>query len=85
GGREDGEVLQLPGDTGTFPNKHYILFMVGECPSMPAKPDCCDYFLRFSFKISGRLTACAEPYIRDVHLIAKNHFGDKVHFWHELN
>ncbi|RYP25149.1 hypothetical protein DL765_000030 [Monosporascus sp. GIB2] len=85
GGREDGKVLQLPEDLGGFPNKHYIQFMVGECPRMPANPDCCDYFLRFSSKVSGRLTACAEPYIKDVHQIAKKYFGDRVHFWHELN
>ncbi|RYP13752.1 hypothetical protein DL767_010597 [Monosporascus sp. MG133] len=85
GRREDGKVLQLPEDPGIFPNKHCIQFMVGECPSMPANPDRCDYFLRFSSKVSGRLTTCAKPYIQSVHQIAKKYFGDRVHFWHELN
>jgi hypothetical protein len=60
-------------------DKVYIWFMIGECP------DRCDYFLRFSSKISGRLTTPAEPYIRSVHKIAKKHFGKRVHFWHEIN
>ncbi|KAK3935954.1 hypothetical protein QBC46DRAFT_346097 [Diplogelasinospora grovesii] len=54
--REDGKVLQLPGDRGIFLSKHYIQLMVGECPKMPANPDLCDYFLRFSSKVSGGLT-----------------------------
>jgi len=66
-------------------DKVYIRFMVGECPHMPSNPDRCDYFLRFSSKVSGRLTAPAQPYIRSVYKIAKKHFGSRVHFWHEMN
>lgn len=65
--------------------KFHIWFMVGECPRMPSNPARCNYFLRFSSKVSGGLTTAAEPYIRDVHKIAERHFGSRVHFWHELN
>jgi hypothetical protein len=87
GRREDGIVLQLPGDSGGGGglSEDYIYFMVGECPKMPANPERCDYFLRFSSKVSGGLTMCAEPYIRSVHRIAKKWFGHRVHWWHELN
>ena len=79
----DGKVLDIP------PNSHhsdkiYIRFMVGECPHMPGNPDRCDYFLRFSSKVSGRLTTPAEPYIRSVYKIANKYFGSRVHFWHEM-
>lgn len=83
--RKDGKVLEFPEDSGGLPSKGYIQFMVGECPSMPANPERCDYFLRFSSKISGSVTACAEPYIRGVYRIAKKHFGDRVRGWHEMN
>ena len=59
--------------------------MVGECPHIPSNPDCCDYFLHFSSKVSRRLTTPAEPYIRSVYEIAKKYFGNRVHFWHEMN
>ncbi|KAK4040563.1 hypothetical protein C8A01DRAFT_35426 [Parachaetomium inaequale] len=52
---------------------------------MPANPERCDYFLRFSSKVSGGLTQCTEPYIRSVHLIAEKYFGVRAHWWHELN
>lgn len=52
---------------------------------MPSNPDRCEYFLRFSSKVSGRLTAPARPYILNVYKIAKRHFGSRVHFWHEMN
>lgn len=86
GCREDGKVLQLPGDpAGIFAEDNYcISFMVGECPSMPARAERCDYFLRFSSKVSGRLW-CAEPYIRAVYRMAKRRFGGRVHWWDELN
>ncbi|KAK3310168.1 uncharacterized protein B0T15DRAFT_506866 [Chaetomium strumarium] len=78
GGREDGKVLQLPEDPGgRLSSKLYITFMVGEWPRMPASPERCNYFLRFSSKVSGRLTQCAEPYIRGVHRIARRHFGSE--------
>lgn len=84
GRRADGKVLDMSTDSD-HSDKAYIWFMVGECPHVPRNPDRCDYFLRFSSKISGRLTAPAEPYIRNVHKIAKKHFGTRVHFWHEMN
>lgn len=66
-------------------SKDIIRFMVGECPQMPSSPYRCNYFLRFSSKVSGQLTTPAKPYIVDVYQIAKNHFGSSVHFWHEMN
>ena len=59
----DGKVLDIPTNSH-HSDKIYIWFMVGECPQMPGNPDRCDYFLRFSSKVSGRLTTPAEPYIR---------------------
>jgi hypothetical protein len=80
----DGQVLDIPTNSHRS-DKIYIRLMVGECPHMPGNPDRCDYFLRFSSKISGRLTTPAEPYIRNVYKIAKKYFGSRVHFWHEMN
>ena len=82
GRRPDGKVLEMPSDSEH--SKDCIRFMVGECPQMPSNPDRCDYFLRFSSKVSGNLTTCAEPYIRNVYKIAKKYFGSTVHFWHEM-
>ncbi|KAM6485575.1 hypothetical protein HDV62DRAFT_355213 [Trichoderma sp. SZMC 28011] len=45
----------------------------------------CNYFLRFSSKISGSLTMAAEPYIIDVLKIERKYFGRSVHFWHEMD
>ncbi|TPX10705.1 uncharacterized protein E0L32_008274 [Thyridium curvatum] len=84
GRRADGKVLVLPSDTDA-PNKVNIWFMVGECPHLPSTPNRCNYFLRFSSKVSGRLTTPAAKYINGVHEIARKHFGDRVHYWHEMN
>lgn len=83
GRREDGKILVVPATSDNL-DKMYIRFMVGECPEMPSNAERCDYFLRFSSKVSGRLTTPAEPYIHGVHQIAQKHFGSRVHFWHEL-
>jgi hypothetical protein len=45
-------------------DKIYIWFIIGECLHIPGNLDRYDYFLRFSFKVSGRLTTPAEPYIK---------------------
>jgi hypothetical protein len=76
----DGKVLDIPTNPH-HSDKIYIWFMVGH---MPGNPDRCDYFLRFSSKVSGRLTTPAEPYIRSVYQITKKYFGSRVHFWHEM-
>lgn len=60
----------------------YIVFPVGEHPRIPFR---CEYFMRFSSKVSSNSTAATEPYIRGVFKIAKNWFSDRVHFWHEMN
>jgi hypothetical protein len=61
-------------------DKIYIRFMVGECPHMPGNSDRCDYFLRFSSKVNGRLITPADPYIRNMYKITKKYFGSRVHF-----
>lgn len=83
---DDKMILSLPGDAtkqaGTRPDP-YIRLMIGECPSMPADPEHCNYFMRFSSKVSGRLTSPAEKYIYQVYDIAKRFLGGNVCFWHE--
>ncbi|KAL6876617.1 hypothetical protein J3F83DRAFT_726463 [Trichoderma novae-zelandiae] len=83
GRRDDGKILDLP-DSSKESQKNLIQVMIGECPAMPSNPEHCNYFLRFSSKISGGLTAPAEPYIRHIRQIATKHFGVRVHFWHEM-
>ncbi|KAL7789962.1 hypothetical protein V8C37DRAFT_385691 [Trichoderma ceciliae] len=78
GRQPDGKILDLS-------HENIIQLMIGEGPQMPSSPERCNYFLRFSSKVSGRLTRAAEPYIRGVYKIAQKHFGSRVHFWHELN
>jgi hypothetical protein len=88
GRRTDGKILTTSPDesaNSTESDSLYLWFMIGECPHIPKSPDHCDYFLRFSSKVSGCLTTPAQPYIKDVYEIAKNYFGSRVRFWHELN
>ena len=59
-----------------------ITFQVGEYPRLPLEGH---KFLRFSSKVSGSLTAAAEPYIRQVYRVAREIFGQQVQFWHELH
>ena len=73
-----------PAELVVKPQGAILEFMVGEHPSMPYNPRLCHFFLRFSSKISGRLTAPAEPFIKGVYNIAKRRFGDRVKWWHEL-
>lgn len=81
--RPDDKILELPNES-EHSATHHIRLMIGECPEMPSRPEWCNYFLRFSSKVSGHLTAPARPYIDNVYKIAKKHFGDRVYFWHEL-
>jgi hypothetical protein len=64
----------------TESKKSYIEFMVGEHPYLPRR---CEHLLRFSSKVSGR--SVAEPHIRRVCKIARQHFGDRVYFWHDMD
>ncbi|PNP58593.1 hypothetical protein THARTR1_01609 [Trichoderma harzianum] len=84
GRREDGKILDLP-SSSKYSGKNVIRLAIGECPQMPSSAEHCNYFLRFSSKVSGSLTTAAQPYIMDVLEIARRHFGSKVHFWHEMN
>jgi hypothetical protein len=74
-----------PAEIVSKPQGAILEFMVGEHPSMPYNPRLCHYFLRFSSKISGRLTTPAEPFLRGVYDIAKRKFGNRVTWWHEMN
>ena len=88
GRRDDGKILTTSINESAKSmgvDDVYIWFMVGECPCIPKSPEHCDYFLRFSSKVSGSLTTPAESYIEDVYEIAKTYFGSRVKFWHELN
>lgn len=58
-----------------------LVFPVGEHPRIPYR---CEYFLRFSSKVSGNSTPPARPYIIGVYEIANRWFGDRVHYWHEM-
>lgn len=88
GRRSDGKILITSRDESARTRESddlYIWFMIGECPHIPKSPDHCEFFLRFSSKVSGGLTAPAEPYIKAVYKIAKTYFGSRVRFWHEMN
>ncbi|KAL8301243.1 hypothetical protein RB597_001922 [Gaeumannomyces tritici] len=56
GRREDGKILEMPGEVSEHAKMEcgrdqYIYFKVGECPGMPARPENCNFFLRFSSKV----------------------------------
>jgi hypothetical protein len=83
---DDGSLEQIaclvPRGTGA-----YIEFEVGGRPAIPANPEMCQYFLRFSSRISGKQTQAAEPaVVRDVYRIAQGMFGEeRVRWWHEAD
>jgi hypothetical protein len=63
GGRSDSVIRVMPKLNGA-----YIEFIIGEHPTIPHN---CDHFLRFSFKVSGSLTAAKNPYIEGTCKIMK--------------
>lgn len=82
-GREDKRLLEYGTNVVYKSNKNYIRFTVGEYPGMPANPEHCEYFLRFSSKVSGSYGPPAEKYIIEVCKIARKWFGDRVKPWDE--
>jgi hypothetical protein len=64
-------------DVIRYQSNDTIEFLVGEHPSLPQEGW---KFLRFSSKATNG----AEPYIRAVSRMARERFGDRVRFWHEL-
>ncbi|KAF2820902.1 hypothetical protein CC86DRAFT_303944, partial [Ophiobolus disseminans] len=64
-------------------NNSFIRFMIGECPHLPSYPALCNYFLRFSSKISRGVTASSEKYVMGMKKIAQKYFSARVKFWHE--
>lgn len=85
--RDENKILRMPGRTcedGQKYDDQFIYFRVGEWPRMPARPEHCHLFLRFSSKVSG--SCCdAASYIDEVYEIAKKHFPDYVHYWNECH
>jgi hypothetical protein len=80
---KNGKIISTPTDTDHRHPPGKICFCLGEAPAFPSEAKHCNYFLRFSSKI----TKCSvvEHYIREVCQIAKKHFGAwRVHFWHEF-
>jgi hypothetical protein len=63
---------------------NYILFKVGEHPTLPFEGH---KFLRFSSKVSGSnaMSTRADDYIRTVTRLARAHFGSRVQHWHEAS
>lgn len=57
---------------------NYILFKVGEHPTLPLEGH---KFLRFSSKVSGRSNAWS--YINTVTAVAKANFGFRIQYWDE--
>jgi hypothetical protein len=55
----DGKLLNILTNSD-HSDKVYISLKVGECPFIPANPDRCNYFHRFSSKVSGHLTSPAK-------------------------
>lgn len=68
--KDDAEVDMTP---------NYILFKVGEHPSLPFEGH---KFLRFSSKVSGSLCH-AKSYIDTVAAAAKAIFGTRIQYWNE--
>lgn len=69
-------MLGCPNDI--FEKNHYIS-IVSECPSMPAKAELYNYFLRFSSKVSRPLTAYVEPSIQGIYQIAWECLWCRIH------
>jgi len=67
-------------DTQVEIKPNYILFKVGEHPSLPLEGH---KLLRFSSKVSGR--SQAQEYIDTVARFARTHFGSRVQYWHEAS
>ena len=65
----------------TIDKKGAIVFTQGEHPSLELDGH---RFRRFSAKISGSHYGSVETYLDGVKIIAKRHFGYRVHPWNEL-
>ena len=59
-----------------------IVFKQGEHPSLELDGH---RFRRFSAKISGSNYGNVETYLDEIEIIAKRHFGSRVHPWHDLD
>jgi hypothetical protein len=80
--RKDGQIISTPTETDHC-SPGQICFCLGEAPSFPSDPKHCQYFLRFSSKITH--CSVTEHCIREVCQIAKKHFvAWRVHFWHDF-
>ena len=59
-----------------------IVFKQGEHPCLELDGH---RFRRFSAKISGSHQGDVETYLDEIKIIAKRHFGWRVHLWHEMD
>ncbi|KAM0405218.1 hypothetical protein ACHAQC_000295 [Fusarium culmorum] len=65
----------------------FYCFMLHGLPKIPADAAHCDKFLGFSLSFrhnDGWSKETVEEYLREVYVIAVNHFGDRVRYWHGL-
>lgn len=59
-----------------------IAFTQGEHPSLALDGH---RFRRFSSKISGSHSGNVTKYLNEIEIIAKRHFGERVHHWSDLD
>jgi hypothetical protein len=76
---------ERPAKLVSKPHGAILEFKVGEYPFMPYNAHLCNYFLRFSSKVSSTSTELAEPFLEGVYKIAKRRFGSRVKWWHEMD
>jgi hypothetical protein len=65
----------------------FYCFMLSGLPKIPADATHCDKFLGFHLSFrhdAGWTKETVEDYVREVYLIAIEHFGDQVRYWHGL-
>ncbi|KAK3364640.1 hypothetical protein B0T25DRAFT_576860 [Lasiosphaeria hispida] len=67
-------LIKIVGTPGT--KNAFINFAVGEGPFLPYNHE---YFMRFESKLVSRDSVM--PYLKEVYLIARQYFPDKVQFW----
>ncbi|RGP60807.1 set protein 5 [Fusarium sporotrichioides] len=65
----------------------FYCFMLPGLPKIPADAAHCDKFLGFSLAFrheAGWTKETVEEYVWEVYVVAVDHFGDRVRYWHGL-
>ncbi|EHK25263.1 uncharacterized protein TRIVIDRAFT_143709, partial [Trichoderma virens Gv29-8] len=75
---EDGKILDTLNSL-KYSDRNLIQLMISECPHIRSSPERGNYFLRFSSKVIGSLTALAHPHTMNDLKIPKKHFGSRVY------